>query len=105
MLREVHGGPQLHLPQAEDAGPVRHHHCRVKLSARIPVRGGQLRARLDDLGVRAARADQDGDSQEPLDSNRKVGSFEPAEGVKEIPLDPQGSGEQKLRVGSTLTPK
>ena len=43
--------------------------------------------------------------QEPPDSNRKVGSFEPAEGVKEIPLDPQGSGEQKLRVGSTLTPK
>ena len=43
--------------------------------------------------------------QEPPDSNRMVGSFEPTEGVKEIPLDPQGSGEKKLRVGSTLTPK
>ena len=43
--------------------------------------------------------------QEPPDSNRKVGSFEPAEGVKEIPLDPQGSGEKKLRVSTTLTPK
>ncbi|XP_039841822.1 uncharacterized protein LOC120702127 [Panicum virgatum] len=43
--------------------------------------------------------------QEPPNSNRRVGSFEPAEGVKEIPRDPQGSGEKKLRVGSMLTPK
>ena len=43
--------------------------------------------------------------QEPPDSNRKVGSFEPAEGIKEIPLDPQGSSEKKLRVGAMLTPK
>jgi hypothetical protein len=28
--------------------------------------------------------------QEPPDTNRKVGSFEPAEGVKEIPFDPRG---------------
>ena len=42
---------------------------------------------------------------EAPDSNRKVGSFEPTEGVKEISLDPQGSGEKKLRVSAMLTPK
>ena len=42
---------------------------------------------------------------EALDSNRRVGSFEPTKGVKEISLDPQGSGEKKLRVSTTLTPK
>ena len=42
---------------------------------------------------------------EAPDSNRRVGSFEPTEGVKEISLDPQGSGEKKLRVSATLTPK
>ena len=44
-------------------------------------------------------------TEEALDSNRKTGSFEPAEGIKEIPLDPQGSGDKKLRVGVKLTPK
>ncbi|XP_039833055.1 uncharacterized protein LOC120693956 [Panicum virgatum] len=44
-------------------------------------------------------------AEEAPDSNRKTGSFEPAEGIKEIPLDPQVSGEKKLRVGTKLTPK
>ena len=43
--------------------------------------------------------------EEVPDSNRKVGSFEPTEGIKEIPLDTQGSGEKKLRVSATLNPK
>jgi len=42
---------------------------------------------------------------EAPDNNWKVGSFEPTEGVKEISLDPQGSGEKKLRVSAMLTPK
>ena len=42
---------------------------------------------------------------EAPDSNRMVRSFEPAEGVKEISRNPQGSGEKKLRVSATLTPK
>ena len=44
-------------------------------------------------------------TEEAPDSNRRVGSFEPAEDVKEIPLDPQRSGENKMRVGAKLTPK
>jgi hypothetical protein len=42
---------------------------------------------------------------EAPNSNRKVGSFEPTESAKEISLDPQGLGEKKLRVSTTLTPK
>ena len=42
---------------------------------------------------------------EAPNSNRKVGSFEPTEGAKEISLDPQGLGEKKLRVSTTLNPK
>ena len=38
-------------------------------------------------------------------SNRKVGSFEPTESIKEISLDPLGSSEKKLRVSAMLTPK
>jgi len=44
-------------------------------------------------------------TEEAPDSNRKTGSFEPAEGVKEIALDPQGSGDKMLRVDAKLTPK
>jgi hypothetical protein len=32
--------------------------------------------------------------QEPPDSNRTVRSFEPTEGVKEIPLDPKGRAKR-----------
>ena len=34
---------------------------------------------------------------EAPDSNRKVGSFEPTEGTKEISLDPQGLGEKEAK--------
>ncbi|XP_039803890.1 uncharacterized protein LOC120667989 [Panicum virgatum] len=44
-------------------------------------------------------------SKEAPESNRKTGSFEPAEGVKEILIDPQGSGEKNVRVGAKQTPK
>ena len=42
---------------------------------------------------------------EAPNSNQKVGSFKPTESIKEISLDPLGSGEKKLRVSATLTPK
>ncbi|XP_025791672.1 uncharacterized protein LOC112872850 [Panicum hallii] len=40
-----------------------------------------------------------------LDSNRAAGSFEPAEGVKEVLVDPENSTDKKVRVGTTLSPK
>jgi hypothetical protein len=43
-------------------------------------------------------------AEEAPDSNSKTGSFKPAKGVKEIPLDPQGLGEKKVKVGAKLAP-
>jgi hypothetical protein len=39
------------------------------------------------------------------DPKRTTRSFEPAEGVKEVPLDPSGSNSKTMRVGTTLYPK
>jgi hypothetical protein len=40
MLRQVHGRPQLHLPQAQDAGPQRDHHRRIHIPTRVRMRCG-----------------------------------------------------------------
>jgi hypothetical protein len=40
MLREVHGCPQLHLPQAQDVGPQRGHHRRPHVPTRVRTRRG-----------------------------------------------------------------
>jgi hypothetical protein len=42
--------------------------------------------------------------EEVPDSKRNTGSFEPAEGVKEILIDPDNSGDKKVRIGTTLSP-
>jgi hypothetical protein len=42
---------------------------------------------------------------EVLNPKRTTGSFEPAEGVKEVPLDPSGSSSKTVHVGTTLDPK
>ena len=39
------------------------------------------------------------------DANNRAGSFEPAEGVKEVHLDPSGASNKTARVSSTLDPK
>jgi hypothetical protein len=40
MLRQVHGRPQLHLPQAQDAGPQRGHHRQPHVLTRVRMRCG-----------------------------------------------------------------
>ena len=44
-------------------------------------------------------------AEEVPDSNRGGGSFEPAEGVKEVQLDPVGSPSKTARISSSLDPK
>jgi hypothetical protein len=39
------------------------------------------------------------------DPKRHTSSFEPAETVKDIPLDPTGFGDKTLKVSSELEPK
>jgi hypothetical protein len=43
--------------------------------------------------------------KETLNPKRTTGSFEPIEGVKEVPLDPSGSGSKTVHVGTILDPK
>jgi hypothetical protein len=40
MLRQVHGRPQLHLPQAQHVGPQRGHHRRIHVTTRVRMRRG-----------------------------------------------------------------
>jgi hypothetical protein len=56
VLREGNGYPQLHVPQAQDAGPTRGYHHRLLFPACLPVRGGELRARLGGHRLRGARS-------------------------------------------------
>jgi hypothetical protein len=44
-------------------------------------------------------------AKEAPDSKRTAGSVEPTEGVKEILIDPNNSGDKKVRIGTTLSPK
>jgi hypothetical protein len=44
-------------------------------------------------------------TKETPDLKWTTGSFEPTEGVKEVPLDPRGSNNKTVRIGTTLDPK
>jgi hypothetical protein len=43
--------------------------------------------------------------KETPDPKWTIGSFEPANGVNEVPLDPSGSSSKMVHVGTTLDPK
>jgi hypothetical protein len=43
--------------------------------------------------------------KEAPDPKWYIGSFEPTEGVKEVPLDPSSSNSKMMRVGTALDPK
>jgi hypothetical protein len=106
MLRQVHGGPELHIPQDEDAGTksvitvgssIEHSFdCDVECveHAEALVLDEALVASMEKL------------VNEDLDSTAKhAGSFEATEQTKEVPLDPAASRGKALRVSSTLDPK
>jgi hypothetical protein len=105
MLCQVHGRPQLHLPQAQDAGPnevitvgstYRHaYECDVEC-----VEYAEALAESE-----ALIADLESLSKEVPDVKRYAGNFEPAEAVKSIPLDPSNDASKQARIGSELDPK
>jgi hypothetical protein len=105
MLRQVHGRPQLNLPQAQDAGPqrglivgptYRHaYECDVEC-----VEYAEALAESE-----ALIADLESLSKEASDVKRHTGNFEPAETVKSIPLDPSNDASKQIRIGSELDPK
>jgi hypothetical protein len=105
MLCQVHGHPELHLPQAEDVGPkgvitvgptYRHaYECDVECVeyAEALIESEALIADLENL------------INEVPDPKRHADNFEPAEAVKSIPLDPSGFSDKTLKVSSELDPK
>jgi hypothetical protein len=103
VLRQIHGGPELHLPQDEDAGlkgvitvgsSIEHaFNCDVECveHAEALALDEALIANLEKL------------VNEDLDSTAKhAGSFEAGEQTKEVPLDPATPKGKALRVSATL---
>jgi hypothetical protein len=105
VLCQVHGRPQLHLPQAQDARPngvitvgstYRHaYECNVECVEYAEALGESetLIADLECL------------SKEVPDAKRHTDNFEPAEAVKSVPLDPSNDACKQVRIGSELDPK
>jgi hypothetical protein len=105
VLRQVHGCPQLHLPQAQDARPergitvgstYRHtYECDVEC-----VEYAEALAESE-----ALIADLERLSKEAPDVKRHAGNFEPVEAVKSVSLNPSNDASKKVRIGSELDPK
>ena len=103
MLREVHGHPQLYIPQAKDAGP--HgvitigtsfqwaYECEVECCghATAIIASGELTALKEVV------------FEEAPNIKKSTGSFESAEGFKEVLIDPSSSEGKMVRVGTTLS--
>ena len=91
MLRQVHGRPQLHLPSFEHA-----YECDIECVERAEAQAKDeaLAATLDKM------------ASEALDStHRHAGSFEPAEGIMKVPLDPSHPNDKALQISATIDGK
>ena len=103
MLCEVHGRPQLHLPQAEDAGPggvitigtsfQRTYECEVECCdhAVAIVASKELAAIKKEV------------AEEAPDPKQSARCFEPIEGTKEVLIDPSSTNGKVVRIGTTLS--
>jgi hypothetical protein len=99
MLRQVHGRPQLHLPQAQNAGPQRGHHHR-------PTYRHAYECDVECVEyAEALITDLESLSKEAPDAKRHAGNFEPVETVKSVPLDPSNDASKQIRIGSELDPR
>jgi hypothetical protein len=105
MLCQVHGRPQLHLPQAQmpspnrviTVGPTYRHayECDVEC-----VEYAEALAESE-----ALIADLESLSKEAPDVKRHAGNFEPAETVKSVPLNPSNDASKQIWIGFELDPK
>jgi len=105
VLCQVHGRPQLHLPQAQDArakgiitiSTTSQHayQCDVECIE-------QAEALAESLAILTGLGDCDQDIPDP---KRHARSFEPAEETKLVFLDPGTSEGKALRISSSLDPK
>jgi hypothetical protein len=105
VLRQVHGRPQLHVPQAQDVRPQRNHHHRIHVPPRLRVRVECVEYAEALANSEALIAGLDCLSKEAPDAKRHTSNFEPTEAVKSVSLDPSNDAGKKVRIGSELDPK
>jgi len=105
MLREVHGHPQLHLPKAQDAGP----HGVIIVGTTFQ-RACECKVECCEHASAIITSEElmvikEGTAEEAPDSKRSAGSFEDAEGIKEVLIDPGSSKGKVVRIGTMLSSK
>jgi len=103
MLREVHGRPQLYIPQAKDVGPhgvitvstsfQRAYECEVECCghATAIVASGELAVLKEEV------------AEEAPDAKKSTRSFESVEGSKGVLIDPSSSKGKTVRIGTMLS--
>ena len=102
MLREVHGRPQLYIPQTKDARPPGvitigtsfqwAYDCEVECC-------GYTATIITSRELTALREV----TKEAPDAKKSAGSFESAEGSKEVLVDPGSTEGKMVRIGTTLS--
>ena len=103
MLCEVHGHPQLHIPEAKILGPdgvitigtsfQQAYKCEVECCghATAIVASGELATLKEDV------------AEEVPDAMKSIGLFELVESSKEVLIDPSSSKGKMVRIGTTLS--
>ena len=103
MLRKVHGLPNYTYPKLKMSGPhgvitvgtsfQRAYECEVECCghAAAIVASGELAAIKEEVTKKAP------------DTKKSTGSFDPAEGSKEVLIDPDSTEGKMVRVGTTLS--
>jgi hypothetical protein len=105
MLCEVHGHPELHLPQTQDVGPtgVITVHTTYQHAYECDVECYEYAEAI--IESKALAIELEVRLKEAPDPKWSTGSFEPVEGVKEVPLDPSSSNSKMVRISTALDPK
>ena len=101
MLRQIHGNPQLHLPQAKDARTEQRHHREQRLLARLHVHREHYK--LATTIINSAELPWLRESSTPavLDYNKPTSStaFCPLEETKAMGIDPTDP-TKTVRIGT-----
>ena len=105
MLREVHGRTQLHVPKAKDVGSRgvitigTSFQCAYECEVECCGHASTVIASKELATLREEIA------KEAPDANKLTGSFESAEGSKEVLVDPGSTEGKMVRIGTTLSSK
>ena len=103
MLREVHGRPKLQLSEVEDVGSMRGHHHRHLLPARLECEVECCGHAFAVIASEELVTLREKVVEEAPDAKKSTGSFESAEGSREVLLDPSSSEGKKVCIRTALS--